>query len=534
MNSLVYKYRLLVILPLGAYIYLLVQTAWCSDDAYITFRSIENFYHGYGPVFNVGERVQTFTHPLWFLLQTLANYVLDLWKENPLHNAQIYFLNIFMSMGLSLAAMLVLGFGVASSTRNAVLGTVILSGSKAFIDYSTSGLENPLTHAILMLFLWMVFANRRNSPAHIFTLTFLAALGGLNRLDVLLLFLPTLGLLFLQNPHKWKTFGAILLGFSPLIAWEFFSILYYGTPFPNTAYAKINAEIPLADMLRQGLWYFKNSLVLDPITLLVIASVILFGWKSADVHRRTVLVGVVLYLVYILYIGGDFMSGRYFSVPLLGAVAVLVSTEFKSAKSYALALTAVLILGFAPAYFIPERRASFGSETGNYRVFRDEHGITDERRIYTRYGFGLVQTLSMGMARTSDYSRGNWIYEDVRPVHVELVGPLGMSAYGYGPNVHVIDVNALADPLMARLPLIDPSQWRIGHFRHMIPDGYLETLESGENRITDPKIAEYYDKLTLLTRGDLWSRARLVAIWNLNTGRYDYLLEDASTYVDEG
>ena len=35
MNSLVHKYRLLVILPLGVYVYLLVQTAWCSDDAYI-------------------------------------------------------------------------------------------------------------------------------------------------------------------------------------------------------------------------------------------------------------------------------------------------------------------------------------------------------------------------------------------------------------------------------------------------------------------------------------------------------------------
>jgi arabinofuranosyltransferase len=534
MNSLVHKYRLLVILPLGVYVYLLVQTAWCSDDAYITFRSIENFFHGYGPVFNVGERVQTFTHPLWFLLQTLANYVLDLWKENPLHNAQIYFLNIFMSMGLSLAAMLILGFGIASSTRDAVLGIAILSGSKAFIDYSTSGLENPLTHAILVLFLWMVFSNRRNSPAHIFTLTLLAGLGGLNRLDALLLFLPTLVLLFLQNPDKQKTAGGILLGLSPLIAWEIFSILYYGTPFPNTAYAKINAEIPLADMLRQGLWYFRNSLYLDPITLLVITAVILLGWKAADLHRKAVLTGVLLYLAYILYIGGDFMSGRYFSTPLLGAAAVLVSTEFKSAKSYALSLAAALILGLAPVYLIPERQASFGSETGNWRVFRDEHGITDERHIYTRYGLGLMQTLSSGTARTSDYSRENWIYEDIRPVHVELVGPLGMSAYGYGPNVHVIDVNALADPLMARLPLIDPSQWRIGHFRHMIPEGYVETLESGENRITDPKIAEYYDNLTLVTRGGLWSRARLVAIWKLNTGRYDHLLEDASAYVDEG
>ena len=45
-----------------------LRLAWLSDDAYITLRSVENFTHGYGAVYNVGERVQSFTHPLWMLL----------------------------------------------------------------------------------------------------------------------------------------------------------------------------------------------------------------------------------------------------------------------------------------------------------------------------------------------------------------------------------------------------------------------------------------------------------------------------------
>ncbi|MEK6222134.1 MAG: hypothetical protein N2D54_07785 [Chloroflexota bacterium] len=44
----------------------LIRTAWMNDDAVITLRSISNFDAGYGPVYNLGERVQTFTHPLWF------------------------------------------------------------------------------------------------------------------------------------------------------------------------------------------------------------------------------------------------------------------------------------------------------------------------------------------------------------------------------------------------------------------------------------------------------------------------------------
>jgi len=252
------KHRILILLPLALYAWFVIQTAWVSDDAFITFRSIENFYHGYGPVFNIGERVQTFTHPLWFLVQSLANYIMDLWRNNPLHRAQIYFLNIFLSIAFSLFTTVIYSFKIASSTRNAVLGILILSSSKAFIDYSTSGLENPLTHAILIPFIWLAFTGEKTLPASLFYLTVLAALGGLNRLDTLVLFLPTIGLLFLLSTDKRKSMIMIGLGLLPLIAWELFSLFYYGTPFPNTSYAKINADISIWNMIRQGAFYFQT------------------------------------------------------------------------------------------------------------------------------------------------------------------------------------------------------------------------------------------------------------------------------------
>jgi len=64
------------VVPLGAVVAALVallivfRTAWVSDDAFITFRTIDNILHGFGPRWNVDERVQTFTHPLWLLLLT--------------------------------------------------------------------------------------------------------------------------------------------------------------------------------------------------------------------------------------------------------------------------------------------------------------------------------------------------------------------------------------------------------------------------------------------------------------------------------
>ena len=57
---------------------ILVRNLWISDDSFITMRVVDNFLHGYGLVWNVGERVQVFTHPLWlFLLVPFAHSIHD-------------------------------------------------------------------------------------------------------------------------------------------------------------------------------------------------------------------------------------------------------------------------------------------------------------------------------------------------------------------------------------------------------------------------------------------------------------------------
>jgi arabinofuranosyltransferase len=81
---------------------------------------------------------------------------------------------------------------------------------------------------------------------------------------------------------------------------------------------------------------------------------------------------------------------------------------------------------------------------------------------------------------------------------------------------------ALAEPLLARLPANPQS--RSGHFLRDIPAGYLETLQTGTNRITDPDVAAYYDHLRLVIAGPLWNAERLTTIARLLLGRYDHLL----------
>jgi hypothetical protein len=104
----------------------------------------------------------------------------------------------------------------------------------------------------------------------------------------------------------------------------------------------------------------------------------------------------------------------------------------------------------------------------------------------------------------------------------------GMFGFFAGPRVHVVDDFALTDPLLARLPAV-PALSRPGHLSRTLPRGYAESLASGENRIRDPHLARYYEKLRLVTRGPVWSAERLSAVLALNLGLYDQLLRDVQT-----
>jgi arabinofuranosyltransferase len=92
-----------------------------------------NVTHGFGLTFNISERVQTFTHPLWMLPLTVGYVVVG----------NVYYATFFVSMLTSLVAFWLIVRGAASASQ-AWLAAGLLIFSRAFVDYSTSGLENPL------------------------------------------------------------------------------------------------------------------------------------------------------------------------------------------------------------------------------------------------------------------------------------------------------------------------------------------------------------------------------------------------------
>ena len=504
-----------LILPLiFIYIFLLIRTAWISDDAYITFRVVENFTSGYGLVFNIGERVQAYTHPLWlFLLSAPYTIIQRIGALNPW--TLLYTMTVLMSIILSVIAVCLLAFGRKRSLWAAVLGLSVLILSKAFIDYGTSGLENPLSYLIVALFLLIYFKMPQGGWSRLFLLAILASLGALTRVDLLLLFLPTLAVEIWHSSQRLKAVLATILGLLPFFLWELFSLIYYGSPFPNTAYAKLNTGIDQFSLLQQGLFYYLDSLQVDPITLLAIFSISIWAIWTRQKRAYPLLAGILLYLLYILYIGGDFMSGRFFGVTLLLAIGVLVYTSHPQPRYAVPLLTLILFIGLLSPN-TPLRSPSVFA--GDFRDHINEHGISDERAIYYRRMGWLAPNRDKSVPG-SKYSGLKWVINEGKPITVKVVGPLGVAGFQAGPNVHIIDYNALSDSLLSRLPIQNTDQWRIGHFHRELPPGYEETLQTGTNQLQDDSLSVFYDRLALVTRGILFDGERLRTIWRLNTGQ---------------
>ena len=65
------------------------------------------------------------------------------------------------------------------------------------------------------------------------------------------------------------------------------------------------------------------------------------------------------------------------------------------------------------------------------------------------------------------------------------------------------------------------------------PVGYNETVLDGENEIENESIKEYYEVIKFITRAPVWDKDRLRAVFDMNTGKYDHLLEEYKTTLDE-
>ncbi len=497
---------------LGLFAVALIVTAWLGDDCLISLRMVANAVSGHGLVWNPGERVQAFTHPLWVLLLLPLVTV----------TRELYYTTLGTNLLLSGAAVALLATRTAGSPLGGAVATLGLLCSKSFLDYSTSGLENPLTHLLLAAALTVLLLEPA-SERKVLRLSVLMGLGVTTRHDNLLMFAPLLGAALLET----RTRGALMragAGALPIGLWTLFSLWYYGFPFPNTAYAKLGTGIPAMEKVAQGLYYLGWTALHDPATLALAGAGITLTVLRRDRAAYAPVLGMGLHLLYVVWIGGDFMGGRFLSgVALVGAVLLGRASELPDRRTAGLAGSLALLALGAWLLGPSSDENSATSKKGPVNW----HGITDERGYYDER-LGLLQGLHKSFARAALGTAPRW-QEDTAIERVEVDVSIGLSGLFAKPGTWYLDPVALADPLLARLPMLDRGGWRPGHFLRAIPDGYPETLLSGDNRLEDPKLAELYDHLIVVVRGDLNAPGRLSEIIAFNLGTYAELV-DAERY----
>ena len=489
-----------------------INTAWVAEDAFITFRAVDNLLAGHGPVWNIGERVQVYTHPLWYLLLSIGTALTGS--------------SFYVSFLLSWLCLAGIAWIVSRLIRTQMqnqwgwLAVAILAVSRAFTDYSSSGLENPLVHLLMCLYVWF-WLSERPLQQRFFTTSLIYGLVYITRPDGIFLLTPASAyLLYQMFKQKQAWFKSSLLALLPVIAWETFSIIYYGTPVPNTALAKVNIDYERSVLLTQAYHYFKFNLQNDPLTSAGIILAIVSALFNRRLLTKLLAAGLVIQLLYICYVGADYMMGRFLSPAILMSVLILILNQYRIVRyeqvqaalvSALLLLTAMVQL---PYTLIPNR----GFSNGNIYP----SGMADERGFYYQ-GLGLIPvwTKHKGVYPPLKLRNGpvSFIPENI----VLFSCFIGQQAWGLPHKLYVVDPLALSEPFLSRLPAKNGA--RVGHYERAFPEGFFDSKRTGQNRLVNPVLKSLYADVELATRGDLWTAERWAAIWRLNSGHYKNLAQ---------
>lgn len=486
--------------------WLVIRDAWLCDDAFITLRVVDNFHNGHGLRWNIIDRVQVFTHPLWcFALLGLGGVFGNL----PLAA-------LLLSIVLSITAFLLIVPRPGHPKAGIILLALLIPASKAVTQFATSGLEGPLATILLAMLLLTCGGLERSWERYDRWVPLIAAAIVLTRADLILIVAPLCVAWVVRKGLRPATVS-IVAGVLAVATWELFTLVYYGSLVPNTAHAKLDAGVPFWDKTFQAFQYFQDFTQRDPAGFIALGlCLILLATRRRDLQARAVGAGIALYLLYIVGIGGDFMSGRFFAVPVFFAVAETGRVTSDTARS---SVMTTLVASIAALFMVTVHLFGFN---GFIEETASINGISDERMFYApalslsaiREGRAIDKVMWVRGAKEMG-SRGH-------PTGLRA-GAVGLAGYYGGPNVHVLDVLALGDPLLSRLPSRSGS--RIGHFERQIPEGYERSLLSRSLVLEDPDLNEYCRIVWSVTRGPVWSASRFGESLRLISGSYDTLVD---------
>lgn len=350
---------------------------WMSDDGLIVLRTVRQILDGNGPVFNIGERVESNTSTLWTYLLLVFAWIPGLRLE-----WLAVVLGLLCSIGgLSFAVdgtrRLV---GAARPTFVAPAGALVLIALPPFRDFATSGLETGLITLWLGLTWWLLVRHARNAPAGpVWVTALVIGLGVLVRPDLALFSaVAGVGLLVLQWRGWLRAVAWVAAAAALPVAYQIFRMGYYGLLTPNTALVKEASNT----LWGRGWAYLRDFA--DPYYLWIpLVLCVLLGALAllrTRIDRRVAVVvavpvlGAIALALYVVRVGGDFMHARMLLPALFTLVLpvmVVKLTRVTVVPALALGVWAVVAAGWLRTEYTPLAKP-----------INEALGIADERAIY--------------------------------------------------------------------------------------------------------------------------------------------------------
>lgn len=404
---------------------------WVADDAYITFRHVAQFLAGNGLTYNTLERVEGFTHPLWALLLCLFG-----WLGAPVSGVAV-------TLDL-LCATALLALVILSEREHGPLSMALLVSCSGFIDFTTSGLETPMT----MLLVYVAYRTTRvlHQPVRA---GLVLGLAYLCHPDVAVLALgPFLLVLVEARAAGGRESRVAIARFlaslaSPPLLWHVFRLWYYGDLLPNTYYAKNGGSY-----WSQGGAYIADFATWAPLS--AAGFVLVLGLALRDLRverglerwrRGAGVLAVALHIAAIARVGGDFMGFRLL-LPDLAVVAALSAGALSGlgARSRPVAQAGLLSAGLWALFVQP--------------VPPHERGLIVNERLNFASAFTRRSDAFTGRPRHLWWNEGRLFrafQECVGEPDLIVEYPnIGYYGVALGTRASLIDGNGLVDRFVAR------------------------------------------------------------------------------------
>ncbi len=462
---------------------------YLTDDTYIFLRYARNIAEGNGAVFNLGERVEGFTSPLWtFLLAGLAPLCSDL-------ETLVEVLSLACGGGVVVLLLTALRRQTGSLSRgDAVVLGLGLAGGPALALWSASGMDVMLFTLLTGACLVSAMSDRHRTALSVRT-AMLLLLATLTRPEGVLVALYVAGYFVYE-----KRSVRVMVGYVGAVGCMFLiRYAYFGAWLPNTYHAKMTFGV--ATRLSNGVAYILPALGANwplVVSLLVLLAV---GWKKRLLTGLPVLFlggWVMLWIAYVLHVGGDHLTLFRFLMPVLPALFLLFGLAWVTVRAGISRPNARLALAMVAVAFT-------ASNVMTYRVGAPGH-----------LG-GMPLTKAWGKV-------GRWIGDHTPPDTV--VATIVPGAVGYFSDRRTVDMLGLTDRTVACEGEVYPKA-APGHARYHT-DYILETapdivLYHSSGRYKEP----VYEKPESIQRRwgnalyDLVNDPRFAAQYEYKTVRLD-------------